>query len=200
LPEPISQKHSRSAIADSWEKTSGKLILLIVNNLLLYNEINHLNKNNMEQADQTDLFDLQLDQSSINFLSETARWSRFLAIIGFIYCGLMILVGIFIGTIMSMITASTMAETAPSMIGTGFSGALIIIVSLLLFLPAYYLFNFSTKMRRALHNNDQLVLNESLKNLKSFFKFYGIFVIVVISFYILLLLAVIFGAMAGHRG
>ena len=33
--------------------------------------------NAMEQS--SNLFDLQIDQSSINYLSETARWSRFLA-------------------------------------------------------------------------------------------------------------------------
>jgi hypothetical protein len=154
----------------------------------------------MEQPDNTDLFDLHLDQASINFLSETARWSRFLSIVGFVYCGLLVLVGIFFGTIMSMMSAVSGGESTPSMIGNGLSGGLIIIVSLLLFFPAYYLFNFSTKMRRALHHNDQPVLTDSLKNLKSFFKFYGIFVIVVISFYIVVFLAVIFGAMAGHHG
>ncbi len=40
----------------------------------------------MEQP--TNLFELQLDQPSINYLNEAARWGRFLAIIGFIYIGL----------------------------------------------------------------------------------------------------------------
>ena len=53
----------------------------------------------MEQS--SNLFELQLDQPSINYLSEAARWSRFLSIIGFIYCGFMVLFGLFFGSVMS---------------------------------------------------------------------------------------------------
>ena len=152
----------------------------------------------MEQSGNTDLFDLHLDQSSINYLSEAARWSRFLSIIGFIYCGLMVLCGLFIGSIMSLF-APAMGGDSMATIGSAFTGFLIISFALLLFFPAYYLFNFSTKLRRAVQNNDQPVLTESLKNLKSFFKFYGILVIVFLSFYILLFIFVIAGALLGHR-
>ena len=78
-------------------------------------------------------------------------------------------------------------------------GFFIFSMALLLFFPAYYLFNFSTKLRRAVYNNDQPVLTESLKNLKSFFKFYGILVIVLLSFYILIFIAGVIGALVGHR-
>jgi Family of unknown function (DUF5362) len=153
----------------------------------------------MEQAGSTDLFDLHIDQPSINFLGEAARWSRFLAIIGFIYCGLMVIFGIFFGTILSLMAPAMGGDPAMSILGSGLFSGIIIIVSLLLFFPAYYLFNFSTKMRKALQNNDQPVLAESLKNLKSFFKFYGIFVIVGISFYALMIIFGIIGAIVGHR-
>ena len=68
-----------------------------------------------------------------------------------------------------------------------------------LFFPAYYLFNFSSKMRRALRNNDQLVLTDSLKNLKSYFKFYGILGYSFTFFIILAIIAAVIGAMVGHR-
>jgi hypothetical protein len=68
-----------------------------------------------------------------------------------------------------------------------------------MFFPALFLFNFSTKMRRALGNNDQPVMVESLKNLKSYFKYYGILAIIGLSFYALVILAAIIGVMVGHR-
>jgi hypothetical protein len=154
----------------------------------------------MEQAGSTDLFDLHIDQTSVNFLGETARWSRFLAIIGFIYCGLMVIFGIFFGTIMSVMAPAMGGDAAMSIVGSGLLSGFIIIISLLLFFPAFYLFSFSTKRKKALQHNDQPLLTESLKNLKSFFKFYGIFVIVVLSFYILMFVAGIIGALVGHRG
>ena len=54
-------------------------------------------------------------------------------------------------------------------------------------------------MRKALRNNDQMVLTDALKNLKSFFKFYGILAIIVLSLYGVAILAAVVGGLAGHR-
>jgi heme/copper-type cytochrome/quinol oxidase subunit 2 len=150
----------------------------------------------MEQS--SNLFELQLDQPSINYLSEAARWSRFLAIIGFIYCGLMVIVGLFFGSLMGRMMPAV-GDAGMSSIGSGFVSVFIILMSLIMFFPSLYLFNFSSKMRKALNNNDQPILTESLKNLKSFFKFYGIVLIVVLSFYALAVIAGIIGAMVGRH-
>jgi hypothetical protein len=154
----------------------------------------------MEQ--QGSLFDLHLDQQSVNYLSEAARWSRLLSIVGFIYCGFMAVMGLFFGAAMSRMVSEAGRGTAESgMLGmsSAFLGFFLILGALILFFPAYYLFSFSTKMRRALRNNDQSVLSESLKNLKSYFKFFGILVIIILSFYALALISAIIGAMVGHR-
>jgi hypothetical protein len=157
----------------------------------------------MEQPANTNMFDLQLDQSSVNYLSETARWTRLLSIIGFIYCGLMVIVGLFFGSLIArmMTGMNSMGGDAAAIpaVGGGVFGFFFILMSLILFFPAYYLFNFSSKMRRALRYNDQAVLTDSLKNLKSFFKFYGILVIIVLSFYALVFIATLIGAMVGSR-
>jgi len=153
----------------------------------------------MEQ--QGSLFELHLDQQAVNYLSEAARWSRLLSIVGFIYCGLMAVCGLFLGSMMTRMMMSSIGgnDAVMSGVGTAFVSFFIILMALILFFPAYYLFNFSTKVRRALHNNDQAVLTDSLKNLKSFFKFCGILVIIVLSFYALALISAIIGAMFGHR-
>ncbi len=152
----------------------------------------------MEQPAGTNLFELQLDPSSLNYLNESARWARFLAIIGFISCGLMIIVGVFFGSVMSGLMTNAGSESAAVMSG-GFFSIIYILISLLLFFPSLYLFNFSSKMRKAFQNNDQQILTDSLKNLKSFFKFYGIFTVIILSIYALALIAAIFGALLGSR-
>jgi len=150
----------------------------------------------MEQS--SNLFELQLDQPSINYLSEDARWSRFLSIIGFIYCGFMVLFGLFFGSVMSKMLPLT-GDSGMSSMGGGFFGVFIIIMSLVMFFPSLYLWNFSSKIRKAFNNNDQPLLTESLKNLKSFFKFYGILLIIVLSFYVLALIAGVIGALVGRH-
>lgn len=153
----------------------------------------------MEQ--QESLFELHLDQQSVNYLNETARWSRLLSIIGFIYCGLMAIVGLFFGSMMArMMPGMGGPETTLSGVANVFFSFFIILMALIFFFPAYYLFSFSSKMRRALRNNEQAELTDSLKNLKSFFKFYGIIVIIVLSLYALMLIFAIIGVMVGsHR-
>lgn len=152
----------------------------------------------MEQTANSDLFDLRLDQSSINYLGETARWSKFLAIIGFIYCGLLVICGLFIGSIMSAMMP-VMGDSGMSTVGSVFIGVFVIAMSLLLFFPALFLYKFSVKTKQAINSNDQPVLTDALKNLKSFFKFYGIIVIIFLSIYLLAFVAGMIGALVGHR-
>ncbi len=151
----------------------------------------------MDQQTPTNLFDLQVDQQSSVFLGETARWARFLAILGFITCGLLVLVGLFAGTFMAG-TMSSMNMGGASMLSGGFFTLLYILIAIICFLPSLYLFRFATKTRTALRNNDQETLSESFKNLKSYFKFYGIVAIIALGFYAIAIVAAIVGAAVGR--
>src|SRR3978361_1144462 len=106
----------------------------------------------MEQS--SGLFELQLDQPWINYLNEAARWSRFLAIIGFIGCGLMVIAGFFFSSLITRMLAGIGDGGMSSALNMIFS-FFIIFTSLIMFFPSLYLFNFSSKMRKALNNNDQ---------------------------------------------
>jgi uncharacterized membrane protein (DUF485 family) len=150
----------------------------------------------MEQYNQAantaneNLFELQVDQQSISYLGETARWAKFLSIVGFVVCGIMIVFALFFGSIMSTISRiGSGSDSFSSAMGVGYSSyaltGVYIIIALLYFFPCLYLFNFSSKMQMALRNNDQINLNAALGNLKSCFKFVGILTIVVLSFYLL---------------
>jgi Family of unknown function (DUF5362) len=149
----------------------------------------------MEQP--SNLFDLQLDQTALNYLNESARWARFLAIIGFITCGFMVIGGFLYGSDVANQFASLSGEGF--IVGKGVLSFIYIFIALILFFPCLYLFNFSSKMRKAFRGNDQPVLSDALKNLKSFFKFYGIFTIIMLSIYALALFAAIIGAVVGSR-
>jgi hypothetical protein len=157
-----------------------------------------LNKKIKSMEQSSNLFELQIDQPSINYLSETARWGRFLSIIGFIGCGLMVITGLFFGNLITSMM-SGLGDSGMTSAWSVFFSSFIVITSLIMFFPSLYLFNFSSKMRKAINNNDQPTLTESLKNLKSFFKFWGILLIVYLSFYALALIAAIIGALVGRH-
>jgi hypothetical protein len=146
------------------------------------------------------LFELQIDAQSSNHLSQAAKWAKFLAIIGFIFCGLLVVYGIFAGVLFSslsrMNTESSASFGAFANLGGAFFLTFAIVGAILYFFPCLYLFRFAAKMQTALRNNDQNTLTNSFGNLKSFYKFLGILTIVVLAFYLLIFLIAVISATA----
>ena len=135
----------------------------------------------MEQK-SANLFDLSLDHQSQGYLSETAKWAKFLSILSFILIGLLFII-ILIGG------AAMFSDLNDVGYYGNFGAAEIIIMMVLLALgiiPNIYLYRFAVKMQVALRNNDQANLTSSFANLKSCYKYVGIFAIVILSFYLIL--------------
>jgi hypothetical protein len=145
----------------------------------------------MEQNTSADLFDLHVDHESSSYLGETAKWAKFLAILGFIFCGLFVLGGLFAGSILSGAMGRFGGDSS-RISGVALS-FIYILGALLYFFPCLYLFNFASKMQVALRNNDQQQMTQSFKNLKSCYKFVGILMIVILAFYALALIITIVG-------
>jgi hypothetical protein len=139
------------------------------------------------------LFELQVDQQGISYLSETARWAKFLSIVGFVICGLMLVAALFAGSLMASFSRFGRGDAMQGAMGMGgaFFSLIYIVITLLCFFPCLYLYNFSGKLQHALSNNDQTSLNISFSHLKSCLKFIGILTIVILSFYALAVLAVV---------
>ncbi|HYE55102.1 MAG TPA: DUF5362 family protein, partial [Chitinophagaceae bacterium] len=148
----------------------------------------------MEQQ-SGNLFELQVDASSMNYLSETAKWGKFLSIVGFIGCALLVILGLYIATA----TGGSDALGGLYSMGLGLGLAIVyIVLALLYFFPCLYLFRFSNAMQVALRSNDQNNLVAAFSNLKSCFKFVGILTIVILAFYALgIIFAVIGASMSG---
>jgi hypothetical protein len=143
----------------------------------------------MEPNTNTNLFELQVDHEASSYLRDAARWAKFLAIVGFVICGIIVLVALFAG---SMLATSFGAMGARGSTAMGAMVSVIyIIIALISFFPWLFLFNFASKMQVALRNNDQVQLNQSFKNLKSCYRFLGILMIIYLCF---IALALIFGA------
>ena len=130
--------------------------------------------------------DLQVSPVSQSFLTEAARWGKFLSIAGFIFCGFIIVTSFFIPTIYSNL--SRLNGLAPELINSAAYSVsiLYLIAALVLFFPCLFLYRFSVKMKIALTTISQENFEGSLKNLKSLFKFYGIITIILLSFYALI--------------
>jgi hypothetical protein len=111
------------------------------------------------------------------FLRESAKWAKFLAILGFVFIGL--------GVIGMLFNISAMASGGIGGAEGGLFAALYLVFVGISIIPIIYLYNFSRKMQAALLQNSQPLLQDAFENHKSMFKFYGIFVIVLMVFYVL---------------
>ena len=133
---------------------------------------------------------LSITENAKQFLSEAGKWGKFISIVGFIAVGLLVVFGVFAGTLFSQLPGY---EDIP---GALFS-IIYIVLAALYFFPILYLYRFSTKVREALNANDEGVLEYALENLKSHYKFIGILMIVMLALYALIFVfALIFGVLA----
>ena len=142
----------------------------------------------MEQDQENSLFGFGIDQLSRAHLSEAAKWAKFLAIIGFILCGLVLIVGVFAGVFFSSLSNAYGDEYRSGAYSKGVVVAMLAFYvgfAILYFFPCLFLLRFANHMRNALNTNDQLTLNSSFQNLKIMFRYVGILTIVVISLYVL---------------
>jgi hypothetical protein len=69
-----------------------------------------------------------------------------------------------------------------------------LILALMMFFPCFYLYKFSVKMQSAVRSVNQDNFDESLMSLKSMFKFYGVFAIIILSVYALVIIGTIITA------
>lgn len=140
---------------------------------------------------------LQLDATLQASLANTARWARFLAIVGFVMCGLMVLMAFSVGSIMSMVGQQTSSLMFMGSYMSGFVIVIYLLVALLYFFPCLYLFRFARKTRMALHEQNQQELDASFRNMERFFRFVGILTLIMLVFYALAILGLMLGGMLG---
>lgn len=133
------------------------------------------------------------------YLTTTSKWATFLAIIAFIGTGLLMSAGVMmslLGGVLSKIGESASSTSPAISMLLPYLGVIYIIFAAVYLIPALYLYHFASKSKKALASNIQHELNESFRNLKRLFKFYGIMIIVLISAYIILIPSVVIMAMS----
>jgi len=146
---------------------------------------------NVETVEQGNRNELVLEIQAEVFLREGRKWAKFLAIVGFIFIGIGAL-----GSIGLFAASSMMSELTPVPMGSVAIFYLIIIG--IYFFPIYYLLKFADKAKEALDSRNTQTLTESMQYLKSHYKFLGIFTIVMLSLYpIIIIGAIVFGASQG---
>lgn len=133
----------------------------------------------------------QITSKSQEFLKETAKWTGFMSILGFIGVGFMV-----IGALLVLALGGSAIAS-----GGGFGGmqagivALIyLIMAVIYFFPVLYMYNFSKEMKKAVRTGNAQDYENGFDYLKRHFKYVAIVAIVILSLYVLLFFVGMLGA------
>lgn len=138
------------------------------------------------------IFSLGVDEVAKAHLLETARWTRFLAVLYLIVTGLLL-----IGGILTAFAIGNSANNAITAAGIGIGMVLVYVLFIAIyFYPVWALYKFSRLMKESLQIANQQQFNEALKYQKNMFKYLGVLVIVLLSVYgisiVFMLIGVVF--------
>ena len=133
---------------------------------------------------------LVIDWRSKEFLKETAKWTKFLAILGFVGIGLMVL-----GSLVMLFAPSSLMSNGDFPFGGKiFMMLLYLAFAVLYYFPISYLYQFSENTKKAIENNDNNAIRDAFEFLKSHYKFMGILTIILLAFYAIIIFIGLMGA------
>jgi hypothetical protein len=135
--------------------------------------------------DNSSIGDLHLSNEIRSYLSETARWAKFISIVMFVFTGFVALIAVFGGTILGAMSSALGQGAGLGAIGGVGIFIMYGLVAVLLFFYGWYLYKFATQMKIALAGSDQDALVSSFSNLKSYYKLAGIIMLIAVVFYAL---------------
>lgn len=111
-------------------------------------------------------------------LDEARKWANFLAILGFIFCGFMVLFGVVFSLLLDNLPAEA-AQVIPGFVLIIFY----IILAVIYFFPSLYLYRFALRAKQALLSKDSTLLSGSLDSLRDCFRYLGIVSIIFLILY-----------------
>lgn len=129
---------------------------------------------------------VEINPAISSYLEETRKWMTFLAVLGYICVGFLILAGLF----MSLIPSDSLMN-ANMPFKARYVGILYLSLGIVYLFPLNYMMRFSSSIKNALLMRDNDLLTKAFKNLRSLFKFVGILAIVGILFYVIMIITLV---------
>ena len=128
---------------------------------------------------------MNLTEYALSNFRTAGQWAKFLAIMGFIGVGFMIIVGF-----VMIIGISAMSVYDNNPMGFGFAGVgfIYLIIAVLMFFPAYFMLMYANKISDAFRTRNVFSLDNASKQLKNYFLYTGVMTIIVLGIYIIAIL------------
>jgi|WetSurMetagenome_2_1015567.scaffolds.fasta_scaffold155348_2 hypothetical protein len=149
---------------------------------------------------------IDLTSTAQAYLNQTRPWTRFVSVIMFIFCGLLIvasLAAIVVGVIGGFASSGSMGPGMPfaamGMIPLGLFYMVLAIISYLI--PGIFLTRYASAIRFLEGNPSAEALEDALKHQKSFWRYVGILLLIFLILMILAIAgAIVFAILAASSG
>ena len=124
-------------------------------------------------------------------LLTTAKWSKFYAVLSFIGVAICVLMGILL-----LVSGHFMTQLQPDLSAAMLAplGLVYIVMGGVLVMPALYLWQFSQKAEQAIADTNTEMMEQALNRMKSYWKFMGIFTIVMLVVSLLMIPVAVIGS------
>jgi hypothetical protein len=123
---------------------------------------------------------VELGEKSLLILNKARKWTMFLSVTGFIFLGLIIIIGMLTGTFLSAFNLSDKTPGMPDfLLMSGFG-----IAAIVNFFPIFFLYRFSVHAANGVSTRNPEEIHKAFRFLKRFFLFIGVLLIVAIVSYL----------------
>lgn len=128
-----------------------------------------------------------IDQTGKAYMLETARWAKFLAIIGIIVMSFAVM-GLIGFLLASPMLAKELGQ-APTVMSPAITIFYLVLICIF-FYPLYSLLKFANVLKLSVETFNQQKFDDAFRYLKNTFKFWGIYTIILLVIYGIILLLV----------
>jgi hypothetical protein len=119
---------------------------------------------------------IELEQDGLHHFIETRKWTMFMSILGLIFLGFVLILGVIIIMFAPMNSPEYSIYTVVPLF----------LLCFVYFFPVYYLLKFSQYAKQATNKLSKNDLTTALKYLKIHFRYMGIMVIVILFIYLIM--------------
>jgi len=130
----------------------------------------------------------QLTTESVDFLIKAAKWGKFLAILGFIITGLMLIAGILMSFALNLVNDEMVPLNLP--FSPKILSIIYIIIAGICLIPVLFLNSFCNQAIKARKLSSSEHMTGSIRNLKNLFVFIGISTVVFLALYTIVLIII----------
>jgi hypothetical protein len=130
---------------------------------------------------------IELEEEALKDLNTTRKWSMFLAILGFILIGILV-----IGSVIAGVNLSKSISRSGGVLGMKeiLVSLSILVFAVIYFFPVFNLYRFSKFTSNAIKSLDKQEIQKAFKCLRKYYVYIGILAIVALVVYTILLIVV----------